>query len=141
MRQSEIYCLFRISSQAFSLYSIGMLLDIGFFLSQPFTIILMAFGVMALKASVAGLATLILRLPIRTAVIAAYHWHRSGNSLLSWRKQALNMESHPNIIISSFYLFLAHDGLDSDSNLVGSYSWKKNLRPFILDRFPYLFPR
>lgn len=54
---------------SFFFVSIGMLLDITFFMGQPFTIILMALGVILLKGSVAGAATLILGMPIRTAVI------------------------------------------------------------------------
>lgn len=55
---------------SFFFVSIGMLLDITFLLSQPFTILLMAIGVILLKACIAGGATLLLGLPIRTAVIA-----------------------------------------------------------------------
>ncbi len=55
---------------SFFFVSIGMLLDITFFFGQPFTILLMALGVILLKGSIAGAATLILGLPIRTAVIA-----------------------------------------------------------------------
>lgn len=54
---------------SFFFVSIGMLLDLSFFLGQPFTIILLAVGVILLKGSIAGLATLLLGMPIRTAVI------------------------------------------------------------------------
>ncbi len=54
---------------SFFFVSIGMLLNLSFFLDHPFTIILMAIGVIILKGSIAGFATLILGMPIRTAVI------------------------------------------------------------------------
>lgn len=54
---------------SFFFVSIGMLLDIAFFMAQPITIILIALGIILLKASIASLATLLLGLPIRTAVI------------------------------------------------------------------------
>jgi len=54
---------------SFFFVSIGMLLDVGFFLAQPFMILLMAFGVLLLKGSIASIAALVLGVPIRTAII------------------------------------------------------------------------
>ena len=47
-----------------------MLLDTHFFLENPLTIILLTFGVYALKSAVVTLASLFLGIPMRTAVMA-----------------------------------------------------------------------
>jgi CPA2 family monovalent cation:H+ antiporter-2 len=50
--------------------SIGMLLDIGFLLEHPLRLALLTLGVVVLKPLVAALATLLLGLPMRPAVLA-----------------------------------------------------------------------
>ncbi|WP_068469561.1 cation:proton antiporter [Candidatus Protochlamydia phocaeensis] len=55
---------------SFFFVSIGMLLDLRFVIQQPFTIIMLAIGIICLKAFAAALTTLILGMPIRTAVMA-----------------------------------------------------------------------
>ena len=55
---------------SFFFVSIGMLLDIRFVLEQPLTILLITFGILCLKSSIAGVTALILGMPIRTAVLA-----------------------------------------------------------------------
>jgi len=54
---------------SFFFVSIGMLLDMNFVLERPFTILSLALFIIFLKTFAAGLATLILRMPIRTAVL------------------------------------------------------------------------
>lgn len=54
---------------SFFFVSIGMLLDLNFVFHQPFTILGLAVVVFLVKVSAAGLATILLGLPIRTAVL------------------------------------------------------------------------
>ncbi len=54
---------------SFFFVSIGMLLDLNFVFHQPFTIFGLAVVVFLVKVSAAGLATILLGLPIRTAVL------------------------------------------------------------------------
>lgn len=54
---------------SFFFVSVGMLLNIDFVLQQPFTVLAMALGILALKTFTAGLTTIFLGLPIRTAVL------------------------------------------------------------------------
>lgn len=54
---------------SFFFVSIGMLLDVGYVFQHPVKIVLLAAGIMLLKMFTAGIATLILGLPIRAAVI------------------------------------------------------------------------
>ncbi len=60
---------FRDVFTSFFFVSIGMLLDITFFLQHPGTIILIAFAVLAVKSLIAGFATIILGFPLRTAIL------------------------------------------------------------------------
>lgn len=55
---------------SFFFISIGMLLDVNFVLAQPATILLLAVAVMILKAFTGGTATLLLGMPIRTALLS-----------------------------------------------------------------------
>lgn len=54
---------------SFFFVSIGMLLDLNFVLHQPFSILLIAFAIILIKTICAGVATLILGMPIRTAIL------------------------------------------------------------------------
>jgi len=62
---------FRDVFTSFFFISVGMLLDVGFFLRQPEFIILIAVGVLALKTIIAGGAATMLGLPVRTAILVA----------------------------------------------------------------------
>lgn len=55
---------------SFFFVSVGMLLNLGFFIEQPFLILAVTAGVILLKGSIAGLATIILGMPLRTVVMA-----------------------------------------------------------------------
>lgn len=55
---------------SFFFVSIGMLLNINFFLEQPFTILAITVGVIVLKAAAAGVSCLVLKMPLRTIVLA-----------------------------------------------------------------------
>lgn len=54
---------------SFFFVSIGMLLDVGFFLSQPFVILFVTLCVLILKIITGGVAALFLKMPIRTAIL------------------------------------------------------------------------
>jgi monovalent cation:H+ antiporter-2, CPA2 family len=55
---------------SFFFVSIGMLLDISFVVAQPFLIIILAALVLVLKTGTAGIAALVLGLPLRTAILS-----------------------------------------------------------------------
>lgn len=57
---------------SFFFVSIGMLLNLHFFLDQPFTILLLVAGVMILKALLAGAAGIAVGMPLRVVVISAF---------------------------------------------------------------------
>jgi CPA2 family monovalent cation:H+ antiporter-2 len=61
---------FRDVFTSFFFVSIGMLLDVGFLFRQPGFIVLIALGVLALKAIIACFVTVLLGLPLRTAILA-----------------------------------------------------------------------
>ncbi|MBW2085828.1 MAG: cation:proton antiporter, partial [Deltaproteobacteria bacterium] len=63
---------FRDVFTSFFFVSVGMLLDVGFFFQQPLLIMLIAFGVLILKASIAGFVTILLGFPFRTAILAGF---------------------------------------------------------------------
>ena len=50
--------------------SIGMFLDVKFLIDHPGTIVSIAFAVMIVKSLIAGLVVLLLRFPLRTAILA-----------------------------------------------------------------------
>lgn len=54
---------------SFFFISIGMLLDVTFFVKQPFTILAAVVGILLLKIITGGLTTILLGMPIRTAVL------------------------------------------------------------------------
>ncbi|NMG83683.1 MAG: potassium transporter KefB [Methanosarcinales archaeon] len=56
-------------AMSFFFISIGMLLDVGFLFQHLGIIVLIALGVMALKTTIAGFATILLGFPVRTAVL------------------------------------------------------------------------
>ena len=54
---------------SFFFVSVGMLLNLDFVLHQPLTILALAFAIIAIKTFTGGVTTLVLGLPIRTAVL------------------------------------------------------------------------
>lgn len=62
---------FRDVFMSFFFISIGMLLDINFILQKPALILLIAIGVISLKAIIAGFATLVLGYPLRTTIMVS----------------------------------------------------------------------
>ncbi len=60
---------FRDVFTSFFFVSIGMLLDMGFLFKQPGLIALIALGVLALKAIIAGFVTVLLGFPLRTTIL------------------------------------------------------------------------
>lgn len=54
---------------SFFFVSVGMLLDVSFVINQPLTIIVLAAAIIVMKTFCAGIATLFLGMPIRTAVL------------------------------------------------------------------------
>ena len=61
---------FRDVFTSFFFVSIGMLLDIGYFLTHPLILVLAAFCVLILKTLIAGAAAFFSGLPLRSAIIA-----------------------------------------------------------------------
>ena len=66
----ELIRPFRDIFTSFFFVSIGMLLDLGFLLEQPLLILLISFGVLAGKAIIVSVTSLLLGFPLRTAVIS-----------------------------------------------------------------------
>lgn len=60
---------FRYVFTSFFFISIGMLLDVGFFMSHPALIIMAAIAFILIKAIMAGATTLLMGYPVRTAVL------------------------------------------------------------------------
>ncbi|MDD2902038.1 MAG: cation:proton antiporter [Syntrophales bacterium] len=60
---------FRDVFASFFFISIGMLLDVSFLLQHPQTVILLTLGALLVKALLAGSAALVLKFPLRTAVL------------------------------------------------------------------------
>ena len=60
---------FRNVFTSFFFVSIGMLLDVGFLFQQPVTIVLIALGVLVLKAIIACFVTFLLGFPFRTSIL------------------------------------------------------------------------
>ncbi len=63
---------------SFFFVSVGMLLDVGFFLSEPIKILLIVLGIQVMKASFAGAATFVLGMPLRTVVLTAVAMSQIG---------------------------------------------------------------
>lgn len=60
---------FRDVFTSFFFVSIGMLLDVGFFLQHPFLLALAAIAILILKAATAGIAAFLSGLPLRAALV------------------------------------------------------------------------
>lgn len=63
---------------SFFFISVGMLLDLSFFLSYPLIIVAIAIGVILLKTSTAALAALAVGLPLRTALLSGIALNQIG---------------------------------------------------------------
>lgn len=63
---------------SFFFVSIGMLLNLNFFLEHPFTILAMTLGVILLKAFCAGISCFILKMPLRTIILTALAMSQIG---------------------------------------------------------------
>jgi len=62
---------FRDIFTSFFFVSIGMLLNLGFLIEHPFTILFIALGVFILKSTVAGITGIAVGMPLRTTVLSA----------------------------------------------------------------------
>lgn len=60
---------FRDVFTSFFFISIGMLLNIGFLLEQVALVVLIAIGVLSIKSLIAGMAAIVLGLPLRTSIM------------------------------------------------------------------------
>lgn len=63
---------FRDVFTSFFFVSIGMLLDVGFFLNQPGLIVLVTLGLLLLKTATGTLASIILGVPLRIALLTGF---------------------------------------------------------------------
>ncbi|MDH5716468.1 MAG: cation:proton antiporter [Spirochaetia bacterium] len=89
---------------SFFFISIGMLLDVNFFLSSPFKILGLTFGLILLKAFIAGIVTLILGYPLRTGIMVGVALSQVGEFSFILVKTGLNL----NILsMDSYQTFLA----------------------------------
>jgi CPA2 family monovalent cation:H+ antiporter-2 len=89
---------------SFFFVSVGMLLNMEFVLQQPFTILLLAIGVLLLKTFAAGATTLVLGMPLRTAVLVGIALSQVGEFSFVLAKTGM-----PFGLVSDYYyqLFLA----------------------------------
>ena len=84
---------------SFFFISIGMLLDLDFLMLNPAFIILLALGVMALKALIGGFATSVLGLPLRISVLIGLALSQIGEfsfilSQVGWNSGIINEEAY-----------------------------------------------
>ncbi len=69
---------FRDLFMSFFFVSIGMLLDVGFLFRQPMLIVLIALGVLAVKAIIAGSVAVLLGFPLRTTILVGFALSQVG---------------------------------------------------------------
>ena len=69
---------FRDVFTTFFFVSIGMMLDVSFLFREPVLIAMIVLGVLALKATVAGLVVIVLGLPLRTAILVGFALSQIG---------------------------------------------------------------
>ena len=79
--------------------SIGMLLNLGFLIQHSQLILLLAVGVLTLKAIIAGLATLLMGFPLRTAILVGLILSQVGEfafvlALVGIKYNVLSQESY-----------------------------------------------
>lgn len=89
---------------SFFFVSMGMLLDIEFLLHHPLIVLGVALGVMVLKTAIIGSITLLLGMPLRTAVLCGFSLCQIGEFSFVLAKTGMEYQ-----IASEFYyqLFLA----------------------------------
>jgi CPA2 family monovalent cation:H+ antiporter-2 len=77
---------FRDVFASFFFVSVGMLLDVGFFLEAPGRVIPIVLIVLALKAIIGGMTTVLLGLPLRTAILVGLTLAQVGefSLILAW---------------------------------------------------------
>ena len=71
--------------------SIGMLLDVGFFLERPELVLAVALGVLLLKSTVAGSVTLLLGYPMRTVILVGLSLAQIGEFSFILSKTGLDI--------------------------------------------------
>jgi CPA2 family monovalent cation:H+ antiporter-2 len=89
---------------SFFFVSIGMLLDIKFFIANPWICLLLAVCLIIVKFFTAGIASILLRYPLRTAIIAGFALAQIGE--FSFILSAVGRE-HNLITGNEFQIFLA----------------------------------
>jgi len=89
---------------SFFFVSIGMLLDIDFFITNPLICLFLAACLIVVKFFTAGMASIILRYPLRTAIIVGFALAQIGE--FSFILSAVGRE-HNLITGSAFQIFLA----------------------------------
>ncbi|MDO9527812.1 MAG: cation:proton antiporter [Syntrophales bacterium] len=89
---------------SFFFVSIGMLLDIGFLFRQPGTIVLLTLSVLALKAIIAGFATILLGFPLRTAILVGLALSQVGEFSFILSKAGIE---HGLLTEDTYQMFLA----------------------------------
>ncbi len=91
---------------SFFFVSIGMLLDLNYFINNFLLLILFTMGVILLKMSVVLLTVLIMRFPLRTAIISAFTLFQVGEfsfllSTIGIRNSVLTQEVYQNFLAIS----------------------------------------
>ncbi|WP_225000214.1 monovalent cation:proton antiporter family protein [Cesiribacter sp. SM1] len=87
---------------SFFFVSIGMLLDMGFFISHLFQVLLLTAGVILLKALVISVAVVALRYPPRTVVLTAFSLFQVGEFAFLLSTVGLQYELMEDIIYQYF---------------------------------------
>lgn len=76
---------------SFFFISVGMLLDINFFLNNPVKIIFFTLGLLIVKMFVGGVVTLLLQYPLRTAVMVGFTLSQVGEFSFMLLKMGQNL--------------------------------------------------
>ncbi|MFH1995005.1 MAG: cation:proton antiporter [Nitrospinota bacterium] len=95
---------FRDIFTSFFFVSIGMLLNVGLLIHQPGRVLLIALGIIVLKALIASLATIILGFPLRTSIMVGLALGQVGEFSFILSKEGLQ---HGLISNNIYQLFLA----------------------------------
>jgi len=95
---------FRDLFVSFFFVSIGMLLDVDFLFQQPILIALIALGVLALKAIIAGSVAVLLGFPLRTTILVGFALSQVGEFSFILSKTGVK---HDLLAGGIFELFLA----------------------------------
>ncbi len=95
---------FRDVFTSFFFISIGMLLNIGFLFEQSVLILLIAFGVLIIKSIIAGLAAILLGLPLRTSILVGLALCQVGEFSFILSESGIE---HGILYENSYQMFLA----------------------------------